>query len=134
MKRRFLGAVIAVLAASVIAASASASSASVRLVHVTSPVSAGSYATLVARLCHPGSRVRSRSTTTPAPHTRQGCTPNGRSLAASVGPGRSERGRLLGAGRSESRVAAPVCCTRPSGPHEQIRPEPLPQCADFQRH
>jgi len=40
----------AALAASVIASSAGASSTSVRLVHVTSPVSAGSYATLVARV------------------------------------------------------------------------------------
>src|SRR5437763_7409050 len=40
----------AALAASVVAGSAGASSASVRLVHVTSPASAGSYATLVARV------------------------------------------------------------------------------------
>src|SRR5439155_6062397 len=40
----------AALAASVIAGSAGASSASVRLVHVTSPISAGRYATLVARV------------------------------------------------------------------------------------
>src|SRR6059058_1339796 len=40
----------AALASSVIAGSAGASSASVRLVHVTSPISAGRYATLVARV------------------------------------------------------------------------------------
>jgi hypothetical protein len=50
MKRRFLVAFAAVLVVSAIAGSASASSASVRLVHVTSPISAGSYATLVARV------------------------------------------------------------------------------------
>jgi hypothetical protein len=50
MKRKFLGAVTVAIAASAIASSAGASSASVRLVHVTSPVSAGSYATLVARV------------------------------------------------------------------------------------
>jgi hypothetical protein len=46
MQRRFLGAVVGLVVASVIAGSAVASSSSVRLVHVTSPVSAGSYATL----------------------------------------------------------------------------------------
>jgi hypothetical protein len=50
MKPRLLGAVAVAFAASVIASSAGASSASVRLVRVTSPVSAGSYATLVARV------------------------------------------------------------------------------------
>jgi micrococcal nuclease len=50
MKRRFLGAAATVIAASAIAGYAGASSTSVRLVHVTSPVSAGSYATLVARV------------------------------------------------------------------------------------
>jgi hypothetical protein len=50
MKRTLFGAVAAVVAASAIAGSAGASSASVRLVRVTSPVSAGSYATLVARV------------------------------------------------------------------------------------
>jgi hypothetical protein len=50
MKRKFLGAVTVAVTASVIAGSAGASSASVRLVRVTSPVSAGSYATLVARV------------------------------------------------------------------------------------
>jgi hypothetical protein len=50
MKRKFLGAVAAILATSLIAGSAGASSSSVRLVRVTSPVSAGRYATLVARV------------------------------------------------------------------------------------
>ena len=53
MKRRFLGTLAAVLAASLIAGSAGASSASVRLLHVTSPISAGSYATLVAHVAAP---------------------------------------------------------------------------------
>jgi hypothetical protein len=50
MKRTLFGAVAAAFAAMVIAGSAGASSTSVRLVHVTSPISAGSYATLVARV------------------------------------------------------------------------------------
>jgi hypothetical protein len=50
MKRRVFGTVAAVVAASIIATSASASASSVRLVRVTSPISAGSYATLVARV------------------------------------------------------------------------------------
>jgi hypothetical protein len=50
MKPRLFGVLAAVIAASVIAVSAGASSSSVRLVRVTSPVSAGSYATLVARV------------------------------------------------------------------------------------
>jgi hypothetical protein len=50
MNRRLFGVVAAVFAAIVIAGSAAASSTSVRLVHVTSPISAGGYATLVARV------------------------------------------------------------------------------------
>jgi hypothetical protein len=49
MKRKLV-ALAAVIAVSAIVGSAGASSSSVRLIHVTSPVSAGSYATLVARV------------------------------------------------------------------------------------
>jgi hypothetical protein len=50
MKRRLFGALAVAVSATVIVGPAAASSTSVRLVHVTSPVSAGSYATLVARV------------------------------------------------------------------------------------
>jgi hypothetical protein len=50
MKRRLLGVLAASVVATASVGSAGASSNSVRLVRVTSPVSAGSYATLVARV------------------------------------------------------------------------------------
>ena len=53
MKHAFLAALTVVVAASAMACPAGASLASVRLVHVTSPVSAGSYATLTARVVPP---------------------------------------------------------------------------------
>jgi hypothetical protein len=50
MKRRLLLAIASIVAASALAASAGGASTSVRLIHVASPVPAGSYATLSARV------------------------------------------------------------------------------------
>ena len=82
----------------------------VKLLSLTSPVSAGSDATLVVSV-PTGTSCSSPSPTNPAPPRRPGSTHNAPAPAGSTGPGWSARGRRPAAGRSTSPAASPARCT-----------------------
>ena len=85
----------------------------VKLVSVTSPISAGSDATLVVQ-APSGATARSSSPTSPGRRLRRACTRKACTRAKSRGRGWSERARLRAGGRSTSPAARRGRSTRRS--------------------